>query len=40
MKPDVRAFFDEDTNTITYVVTDPFSKVCAIIRARYEYKWH
>ena len=31
MKPDVRAFFDEDTNTVTYVATDPASKVCAII---------
>ncbi len=31
MNPDVRAFFDADTNTVTYVVTDPSSKVCAII---------
>lgn len=31
MKPDVRAFFDEDTNTVTYVVTDLPSKVCTII---------
>jgi glyoxylase-like metal-dependent hydrolase (beta-lactamase superfamily II) len=31
MKPDVSAFFDEDTNTVTYVVTDSSSKVCAII---------
>jgi len=31
MKPDVKAFFDDDTYTVTYVVTDPSSKSCAII---------
>ena len=31
MKPDIKAFFDEDTYTVTYVVTDPSSKSCAII---------
>jgi glyoxylase-like metal-dependent hydrolase (beta-lactamase superfamily II) len=31
MKPDVKAFFDEDTYTVTYVVTDPTGKSCAII---------
>lgn len=31
MNPDVKAFFDEDTFTVTYVVTDPSSKSCAII---------
>jgi glyoxylase-like metal-dependent hydrolase (beta-lactamase superfamily II) len=31
MKPDVKAFFDEDTFTVTYVVTDPSSKSSAII---------
>ncbi len=31
MKPDVKAFFDQDTNTVTYVVNDPVAKVCAII---------
>jgi glyoxylase-like metal-dependent hydrolase (beta-lactamase superfamily II) len=31
MKPDVKAFFDEDTYTVTYVVTDPSGKSCAII---------
>jgi glyoxylase-like metal-dependent hydrolase (beta-lactamase superfamily II) len=31
MKPDVKAFFDEDTFTVTYVVTDPSSKSCTII---------
>ncbi len=29
--PVVTAFFDEDTNTVTYVVTDPNSKSCAVI---------
>ena len=31
MKPEVTAFFDEDTNTVTYVVRDPGSEVCAVI---------
>ncbi len=31
MKPDVKACFDQDTNTVTYVVSDPVAKVCAII---------
>ena len=31
MKPVVRAFFDEDTNTVSYVVKDPAGKDCAII---------
>ena len=31
MKPGVKAFFDEDTNTVSYVVTDQSSKTCAII---------
>lgn len=30
-KPDVDAFFDEATNTITYVVADPASNACAVI---------
>jgi len=29
--PDVTGFFDEDSNTISYVVTDPASKSCAVI---------
>ncbi|MEL7429826.1 MAG: MBL fold metallo-hydrolase [Pseudomonadota bacterium] len=29
--PDVKAFFDEATNTISYVVRDPDSKACAVI---------
>ncbi len=31
VKPDVTAFFDAPTNTISYVVTDPASKACAVI---------
>jgi glyoxylase-like metal-dependent hydrolase (beta-lactamase superfamily II) len=31
MKPGVSAFFDEQTNTVTYVLTDPSSNTCAII---------
>ncbi len=31
MKPDVTAFFDEQTNTISYVVADTQEKRCAII---------
>lgn len=29
--PDVTAFFDEPTNTVSYVVRDPATEVCAII---------
>ncbi len=31
MKPDVKAFFEEDSNTISYVVKDPSSASCAVI---------
>jgi glyoxylase-like metal-dependent hydrolase (beta-lactamase superfamily II) len=31
MSPQVNAFFDETTNTVTYVASDPASKQCAII---------
>ena len=31
MKPGVKAFFDEDTFTVTYVVMDPSSDICAVI---------
>jgi len=30
-KPDVTAFFDEATNTISYVVKDPASNACAVV---------
>ena len=31
MKPDVKAFFDHATNTISYVVRDPNGSACAIV---------
>ena len=31
LKPGVTAFFDEDTNTISYVVKDPESSSCAVV---------
>jgi glyoxylase-like metal-dependent hydrolase (beta-lactamase superfamily II) len=31
MSPDVQAFFDEATNTVTYVVVDPKGSACAVI---------
>ncbi len=31
VKPEVTAFFDEPTNTISYVVKDPNSKACAVV---------
>jgi len=31
VKPDVKAFFDPATNTITYVVKDPGSNACAVV---------
>ncbi|MBN9441865.1 MBL fold metallo-hydrolase [Bosea sp. (in: a-proteobacteria)] len=31
VKPEVTAFFDEATNTVSYVVKDPASKACAVI---------
>lgn len=31
VKPDVQGFFDSASNTISYIVTDPATKACAII---------
>lgn len=31
MNPEVKAFFDDATSTVTYIVTDPDSKQCAVI---------
>jgi len=31
VKPEVKAFFDDDSNTITYVVKDPTSNACAVV---------
>ncbi len=36
-KPDVTAFFDEPTNTVSYVVTDPETKKAAIIDSVLDY---
>jgi glyoxylase-like metal-dependent hydrolase (beta-lactamase superfamily II) len=36
-RPQVKAFFDEATFTVTYVVRDPASKVCAIIDSVLDY---
>lgn len=37
MKPIVKEFFDEPTNTYSYVVTDPETRKCAIIDSVLEY---
>lgn len=36
-KPDVKAFFDEATFTISYVVSDPETKACAVIDSVLDY---
>lgn len=36
-KADVTSFFDEPTNTVTYLVTDPETKSCAIIDSVLDY---
>jgi glyoxylase-like metal-dependent hydrolase (beta-lactamase superfamily II) len=40
MKPEVTAFFDEATNTISYVVTDPATKRCAVVDSVLDYDPH
>lgn len=35
--PDVRAFFDEATNTVSYVVADPATSECAIVDSVLDY---
>ncbi|WP_138379055.1 MBL fold metallo-hydrolase [Luteithermobacter gelatinilyticus] len=37
MSPTVNSFFDETTNTVSYVVTDPNSRKCAIIDSVLDY---
>jgi glyoxylase-like metal-dependent hydrolase (beta-lactamase superfamily II) len=37
MKPDVTAFFDEATNTISYVAVDPATRKCAVIDSVLDY---
>ena len=36
-KPDVAGFFDEATNTVSYVVSDPATGVCAIVDSVLDY---
>jgi glyoxylase-like metal-dependent hydrolase (beta-lactamase superfamily II) len=36
-RPDVQAFFDEPTNTVSYVVADPATKACAVIDTVLDY---
>jgi glyoxylase-like metal-dependent hydrolase (beta-lactamase superfamily II) len=36
-KPEVKAFFDEPTNTVSYVVTDPETRVCAVVDSVLDY---
>ena len=36
-KPEVISFFDEPTNTVTYIVSDPATKSCAIIDSVLDY---
>jgi glyoxylase-like metal-dependent hydrolase (beta-lactamase superfamily II) len=36
-RPDVEAFFDEPTNTVSYVVTDPATRACAVIDSVLDY---
>ena len=36
-RPDVTGFFDEPTNTVSYVVGDPATKVCAIVDSVLDY---
>ena len=37
MTPEVQAFFDEATNTVSYVVTEPQGRTCAIIDSVLDY---
>ncbi len=35
--PDVEGFFDEATNTVSYILRDPDSSACAIINSVLDY---
>ncbi|HPE30134.1 MAG TPA: MBL fold metallo-hydrolase, partial [Parvularculaceae bacterium] len=37
MKPQVTAFFDEPTFTVSYVVVDPATKKCAVVDSVLDY---
>jgi glyoxylase-like metal-dependent hydrolase (beta-lactamase superfamily II) len=39
VKPDVTAFFDKETNTVSYVVVDPATTACAIIDPVMDLDW-
>ena len=36
-RPDVKGFFDEPTNTVSYVVSDPATRACAVIDSVLDY---
>lgn len=36
-RPEVKAFFDEPTNTVSYVVTDPATRACAVVDSVLDY---
>lgn len=36
-RPEVKGFFDEPTNTVSYVVSDPATKACAVIDSVLDY---
>jgi len=36
-QPEVKAFFDEATYTVSYVVTDPATKKCAVVDSVLDY---
>ena len=38
MRPEVTAFFDEATNTISYVVKDPSTNACAVVDSVLDYR--
>lgn len=38
MTPDVKAFFDEGTNTVSYVVREPQGRTCAIVDSVLDYE--
>ena len=40
MKPEVTAFFDEPTNTVSYVVSDPSTDTCAVVDSVLDYDPH
>ena len=39
MRPEITAFFDDQSNTISYIVKDPTSNACAIVDAVMEFDY-